>query len=146
MEEHKPQLYFLKIWCLDSSGQMMLLYCMKVHINKIITSLSNILNHMQTADNTMWARWTYIICVRVRNSVSMETDQEDTGDACLLHSAPVNGDRSQHEDISLLYFPFLSSCLHTSSPLNFSLHHILFWSFHLTYSGPISLNSPACQG
>lgn len=42
---------------------------------------------MLTAGNTVPVGWTYSICVRVRNSVSMETDQGDKGDACLLCSS-----------------------------------------------------------
>lgn len=45
------------------------------------------LNHMLTAGTTLQLGWTYSVWVWVRNSVSMETDQGDKGDACLLHSS-----------------------------------------------------------
>lgn len=75
----------------------------------------------------------------MRNSVSMETDQGDKGDACLLRSSPsmLTDHNMKMQPIStfsplpsLSIWPFLHFL-----PLTFSS-----WSLHLIRSGPVSLS------
>lgn len=86
------------------------------------------LNHMLTAGNTVQRRMNIqcTVCVRVRNSVSMETDRGDKGDACLLRSSlsTLTDHNMKTRPIalspslppSLLHSQFLSSSLHMSGP------------------------------
>ena len=81
---------------------------------------------MLTAGNTAQRRMNIqcAVCVRVRNSVSMETDQGDKGDACLLRSSlsTLTDHNMKTRPIalslppSLVHSQFLSSSLHMSGP------------------------------
>lgn len=101
------------------------------------------LNYMLNTGNLIQVRWIYCICVKVRNGVSMETDQGDMEDACLFHSAPVNADRSQHEDgancsLSFAFDFSLFACVQPSSALCLLFYHSCLIILTLTFPPELS--------
>lgn len=98
------------------------------------------LNYMLNTGNLIQVR---CICVKVRNGVSMETDQGDMEDACLFHSAPVNADRSQHEDwancsLSFAFDFSLFACVQPSSALCLLFYHSCLIILTLTFPPELS--------
>lgn len=101
---------------------------------------------MPTAGNTVRVGWTYSICVRVRKIAFPWKLTKGTREmhVCSAHPPSTLTDhnmKTQPIALSLSFTSNFSSCLHMSGPSVFSPAHLLFWSFHLTLSGPHLSNS-----